>query len=401
MFLNIELVRSKKGVRNGLRYQTKNGRGEILYGCPELVEYWATTSNNERAKAYSILISFKESREELERKLADRGYTLEELIEDVEKLVFAGYSREEIAYTMIAHSDTDNFHIHTYVANNFAGTGKSVKLWFHENDLAAIREYIDLKYGLDTNLSPKAGRTRKAGSYYWTGEARKREEAKDRIHEVIMKHVLQGNITDNKQVRERIELYTALAKGTVKEVEVKKTPEGIIEIDKSIRTYGDKVLVKLYKNSISVGNLILKGGIYRENWTANKNILEEKEELLNNLIRYLERRLKETEQKYKKERQKKQDGYEEEILGERFLNILKKKKAKKQQKQRQRQQQQNQQNQNQQPQNQPQPQTQQPQKQPANQKQPAIDNQTAREDYQQEQENIQDYQQDYTPRMRF
>jgi hypothetical protein len=366
MFINIELVKTKKGVKNGLKYQTKNGRGEILFGSPEMVKHWATTSNNERAKAYSILISFKENKAELERKLAGRGYTLEDLTEDIEKLLFAGYSKEELAYSMIAHSDTKHFHIHTYVSNNFAGTGKSLKFWFHERDLAAIREYISLKYGLDIQTSTKAGRTRKVGSSHWKGEAKKREEIKDSIHEIIMGDVIDGYIKDNSQVRERLKLITELSGVSLKE----------------------------YKNAISIVKkdgykITLKNGIYRENWTAQKNILEMEQQLLDNLIRYLERRISETNQKYKKEREKKQ-GYQEEILGERFLNTLKKKKAQRQQNQ----QTQNQQNQNQQPQKQPQS-----QKQPANQnqkqtQQPQNQQKQPTRDNQQEQ----DYIEDYTPR---
>jgi hypothetical protein len=416
MLLNIELVKTKKGVMNGLAYQMRNGRGEILTGFPSMVKLWATTSNNERAKAYSVLISFRENRKELEEKLADRGYTLEELIEDVEKLLFVGYSKEELAYSMIAHSDTKHFHIHTYVSNNFAGTGKSLKFWFHERDLAAIREYIDLKYGLDMQTSTKAGRTRKAGSYYWKGEAKEKEEEKDKIHEIIMEDVLQGKIKDNQEVREKMELYTALSEGTIKEVKITKLKDGTIrEIDKSVKAYGDKVLVKLYKNSISIikkdgFKFSLKGGIYRENWTAKKNTVEMEQELLDNLIRYLERRLKETEQRYKKDRQKKQTGYQEEIMGEKLLRYLQKVKAQRQQQQ-----------------NQNQPQKQQPQKQPANQKQqptyqkqtqPQKQNQTTSQPQQKQQpqkqppatnnqtnnqQNLQeqDYIQDYTPRPRF
>ncbi|MGC8869422.1 MAG: relaxase/mobilization nuclease domain-containing protein [Sulfurihydrogenibium sp.] len=375
MFLDVAIIKTKKGVKNGLAYQMKNGRGQILYGFPETVKHWAANSNSENTKAYSILISFKESKEELEEKLSKQGYTLDELLMDIEELIFAGYSREELAYTMIAHSDTDNFHIHIYTANNYAATGKTLKLWFNKTDFAAIKQFIDLKYGLDGEPSTtKAGRIRKAGSLKWKGEdAKKREEAKDKIHEAIMKHVLQGNITDNQQVRERMELYTALAKGTIKEVEIIKTPDGTIkEIDKDVKVYGNNVLIKMYKNAISIGNLVLRGGIYKEDWTAQKNL--KVKELLDDLIRYLERRLKETE-RYNKDRQKRkaeQPKYREEILGKNLLNFLKQLKQNQQQ----------QQNQNQQNQQHQKP-------QPANQNQPARDNL-------QEQENLQEPR----PRMR-
>jgi hypothetical protein len=367
MFINIAQIKTKKGVKNGLRYQMKNGRGEILTGSPEMVQNWAATSNSESVKAFSILITFKESKAELEAKLKKQGYALEELFEDIERLIFAGYQREELSYTMIAHADTDHYHIHTYLSNNYAGTGKTIRFWFNENDLTAIKQFISLKYDLDINPTPKAGRTRKVGSSHWKGEAKKREEIKDSIHETIMEDVIDGKITNNSQVRERLKLITELTGVSLKE----------------------------YKNAISIVKsdgykITLKNGIYRENWMAAQNI--KVKEVLDGLIGYLERRLKETE-RYKKDRQKRkseQPEYKTEILGESFLTFLKKIKQNQNQQQKQPQQKQ--------PQNQSQPQTQQLQKQPANQKQPAIDNQTAREDYQQEQYYLQEGY--YTPRMK-
>jgi hypothetical protein len=398
MFINIEHIRTKKGVKNGLKYQTKNGRGKVLSGSPEMVKNWAATSNSESVKAFSILISFRESQAELEEKLKRQGYTLDDLIEDIENLIFAGYQREELAYSMIAHSDTNHYHIHTYLTNNYAGTGKTIRFFFHENDLTAIKEFISLKYDLDLRTTPKAGRTRKVGSSHWKGEAKKKEEEKDIIHEAIMKNVLQGNITDNQQVRERMEFYTALSDGTIKEVEIKKLKDGSLEeIDKDIRVYGDNVLIKLYPNSISITKkdgiqFTLRGGIYKKNWTAQKNVLKVKE-VLDNVIKYLERKMKET-QRYNKDRQKRQaeqPEYKTEIMGKNLLTFLK-------QLRQQTQNQQQKQPQQKQPQKQPQPQKQNQQQKQAQQpqKQPTRDNQTAREDYQQEQYYIQDYR----PRMK-
>jgi hypothetical protein len=380
MFINISQIKTKKGVKNGLKYQTKNGRGKVLSGSPEMVKEWSVNSNSESVKAFSILISFRESQAELEEKLKKQGYTLDELIEDIENLLFAGYQREEIAYSMIAHSDTNHYHIHTYLTNNYAGTGKTIRFFFHENDLTAIKEFISLKYDLDLRTTPKAGRTRKVGSSHWKGEAKKKEEEKDIIHEAIMKNVIDGTIADNQQVRERMELYTELSDGTIKEVEVLKTPNGAIEeIDKNVKVFGNNVLIKLYKNSISIIKrdglqFTLRGGIYRNDWTAQKNVLKVKE-VLDNVIKYLERKMKET-QRYDKDRQKRkaqQPKYQEEIMGKNLLTFLK---------------QLRQQNQNQQQKQQPQkqPQNQQPQKQPQPQKQnqPSINNQQNLQDNQPE-----------------
>ncbi|MGC8868789.1 MAG: relaxase/mobilization nuclease domain-containing protein [Sulfurihydrogenibium sp.] len=354
MFLDVAIIKTKKGVKNGLAYQMKNGRGQILYGFPETVKEWSANSNSENTKAYSILISFKESKEELEEKLKNQGYTLDELLMDIEELVFAGYSREELAYSMIAHDDTDNFHIHIYTANNYAATGKTLKLWFNKTDFTAIKQFIDLKYGLDGEPSTtKAGRIREAGSLKWKGKAKKREEMKDSIHEAIMEDVFDGKITNNSQVREKVKLITELEGGTVKE-------------------YGKAISVVMDGFRFS-----LRGGVYKKDWTAQSNIAVK--ELLDDLIRYLERRLKETE-RYNKDRQKRkaeQPKYREEILGKNLLNFLKQLKQNQQQ----------QQNQNQQNQQHQKP-------QPANQNQPARDNQ--QEQTRDQQENLQEPR----PRMR-
>jgi hypothetical protein len=338
MFLDVAVVKTKKGVINGLAYQMKNGRGKVLYGFPETVKHWAVNSNSESTKAYSILVSFKETKKELEEKLSKQGYTLDELLMDIEELVFAGYSREEIAYSVVAHDDTDNFHLHIYASNNYAATGKTLKLWFNKTDFSTIKQFIDLKYGLDGEPSTtKAGRIRKAGSLKWKGEAKEREEMKDSIHEIIMKDVLNGEITDNIQVRRTLKAAVKLEGGTVKEY----------------RKAIDILMDGQYKFS-------LRGGIYKEDWTVNQNISVK--EVLDNLIRYLDRRIKETSQRYDKDRQKRkaeQPKYREEIMGKNLLSFLKQLKQN---------QQQNQQNQNQQPQKQTQPQK---QNQPASQPAPA------------------------------
>jgi flagellar biosynthesis GTPase FlhF len=200
-----------------------------------------------------------------------------------------------------------------------------------------------------------------------------------------MKDVIDGYIKDNEQVRRTLKAAVKLEGGTVKEYR------------KAI-----DIVMDGFKFS-------LRGGIYKEDWTVNQNISVK--EVLDNLIRYLDRRLTETSQRYNKDRQKRQaqqPKYQEEIMGKNLLTFLKQL----------RQQNQNQQ-QNQQPQKQTQPQKQQTNNQPqhqkqltnqklTNQNQPSInnqqnlqDNQPTREDNQQEQTRDQQeqyYLQDYIPR---
>jgi hypothetical protein len=141
MLINIDKVKTIQGVKGGLEYQLRDKenpeeiRGKLLDGNPSMVLAWSKTSNSQQVKAFSVLISFAEDEKTLLKKLKEKGYTLEDLVEDIKKILFAGYKEEEIAYSIIAHNDTDNFHFHIYVANNFAGTGKTLKFWFSKKDL--------------------------------------------------------------------------------------------------------------------------------------------------------------------------------------------------------------------------------------------------------------------------
>jgi len=164
MIVNISIVKSLAGVKLGLAYQLRQGveftetdmkEVEIIDGDPDLVIYAAEQSLKPEKKALSFLISFDESRRELEKKLAKRGYTIDDLWEDVKNFLFAGYGDGEIVYSAVAHSDTDNFHIHCYVANSFGMTGKPLDLFYKPEDLRLLSEYISQKYGVENPFSPR------------------------------------------------------------------------------------------------------------------------------------------------------------------------------------------------------------------------------------------------------
>ena len=164
MIVNISIVKSLAGVKLGLEYQLRQGveftetdveKVEIIDGDPDLVIYASQQSLKPEKKALSFLISFDESRRELEKKLAERGYTIDDLWEDVKSFLFAGYEDGEIVYSAVAHSDTDNFHIHCYVANSFGMTGRPLDLFYKPEDLRLLSEYISMKYGVENPFSPK------------------------------------------------------------------------------------------------------------------------------------------------------------------------------------------------------------------------------------------------------
>ena len=290
MIIHIDKVKTQQGVRKGLEYQLKDKenpnkvRGKLWRGNPLEVIAWSKTSNSEKVKAFSVLVSFSESKEELEKKLKERGKELDDLIHDIEKFLFAGYKKEEVAYTIISHEDTDNFHFHIYVANNFASTGKTLKFWFTPKDLETFRKYIDIKYGLNSpDLESKETISRKIGSKKWQSlKHKEREILREEIHELVLTGINIGLVKDRQS------------------------------LIKFLENQGLKVRRK-GKNYISVEiegiKIRLKGGIYDENFRVEEiltratervreNLFREFEEIRNRIREYYRRKDREIEERY-------------------------------------------------------------------------------------------------------
>ncbi len=137
MIINVgDAIKSTAGLKAGLRYQLRlepGGKKEpssdpskvlVLEGdMDRMVELSKTLSTSQ--KAIPILISFAESREELEEKLRRQGKDIADLYAEIRGLLFAGYNTDEVICSAIAHSDTQHFHIHMYVLNSFAGEDKT------------------------------------------------------------------------------------------------------------------------------------------------------------------------------------------------------------------------------------------------------------------------------------
>ena len=297
MIVHIDRVRTYTGVVRGLEYQTTNPenpeepRGELLRGDPDVVRLWAKLSNSKTTKAFSILLSFAESREELERKLQARGYTMDDLVSDIERFLFAGYRDDEIAYTMIAHDDTDNFHIHTYLANNFACTGKTLKIWYSPEELEAFRKYIDLKYGLASpDIDPEHTETisRPVGSLTWRSpRTREREAIRSEIHTFLCRAIELGYVHDRKSMVDFL------------------NSQGL-----KVRRQGKNYLTV----EVEGVKVRLKGGIYDEGFRAERlhekargrtaeRVAEELERVRAVLERYYQRRTQDIQKRYSRDRE--------------------------------------------------------------------------------------------------
>ena len=220
MIINIgDAIKSTNGLRAGLRYQLRldppKGQKEpsdpekvlILEGDPDrMIEMSKTLSTSQ--KAIPILISFAEDKEELERKLAERGMTIADLYQNIRKLLFMGYEDDEIVCSAIAHSDTEHFHIHMYVLNSFAGTDKTLKLHFGKGAqyLRAIEDFVNCGLGLEPpkrNLA--VSYTRKEELLRRLGKSEKYTALKEELNALITELIATGQLRDAQDIRNFVE----------------------------------------------------------------------------------------------------------------------------------------------------------------------------------------------------
>ena len=297
-----EPIKTFNGVLSGLSYQMREDASEeekskvfLLDGSPDLLKTSVALTNSRTQKAFPVLISWKESPQEFRQKLKEiakkKGRDIEteedfrrelkELWEEIKELLFAGYNDDELTYTAVVHEDTDNFHIHVYVANNFAQTGKTIKFWHNPEDLRLIERYFNLKYGFDEgekrelSLSHKEELLRRLGKSREYGKIALKEE----LHSIISEQILKGKIKDAESLEKFLE----------EELGAKITRHG-------------KNYIGLEIEGI---RLRLKGAIYGKEWKLGKReeviALQEVEKRLK---QYKEKKAKEIEERFKEERMK-------------------------------------------------------------------------------------------------
>jgi 5S rRNA maturation endonuclease (ribonuclease M5) len=303
MIINVgEAIRTASGVIAGLRYQLRQNSTqkptnpsyvEILDGDPQLLQELAPKLSTTQ-KGIPILISFKESKEELERKLRKRGKTIYDLYAELKELLFAGYEKNEVICSAIAHSDTDNFHIHLYVLNSFAGMDKTIKLHYGKRarHLRVIEEYINLKYGIEAPKRDIAvSYTRKEELLRRLGKAKSysRTALKEELNALIFELVAMGELRDARDIRDFIEH----------------------ELGGKVRRHGKNYMTV----EIAGVRIRLRGGIYDANFRgayktageiqarAEKDTQRRIEKLKKELIRYIRRRTQDIQKRYGKDRQ--------------------------------------------------------------------------------------------------
>jgi len=223
----------------------------ILDGDPEFFVEIAK-HNPYKTKTYNYLISFAESKGELERKLREKGKTIEDLYHEVISFLLPAeyYPRESLNVLAIAHSDTDNFHIHLTVENYDHLNQKSLYIPKNRTETdyyRALERYFKVKYGLSFG-EPKARNKGKAGKEKvkeillrrGTYKEKSRDEIKEELTNFLTDLILSGEI----ETREDLLAYLQ----TIDGISLNRVGKKYI----SLKIEGEKKPLRL------------KGGIYDE-----------------------------------------------------------------------------------------------------------------------------------------
>ena len=223
----------------------------ILDGDPELFKEIAR-HNPYKIKTYNYLISFEESKEELERKLKSHGKTIEDLYHEVISFLLPAeyYPRESLNILAVAHSDTDNFHIHLTIENYDHQRGRALYIPKNRTEMEfyrALERYFKVKYGLSfgkLSVVNKGGVGKEKLKEFLlrrgTYREKNRDEVKEELTNLLVELIRSGEI----ETREDIVAYLQSIDG----VRINRVGKSYI----SIKIDGEKK------------SLRLKGGIYDE-----------------------------------------------------------------------------------------------------------------------------------------
>ena len=253
MILDYQVSKSSPAER--VRYLLEGAKGtrdknkvDILDGNPELFIEIAM-KNPYSVKTHNYLISFAESKEELERKLAKQGKTIEELYEEILSFLLPVeyYPRESLNILAVGHADTDNYHIHLTIENFDHENQKSLYIPRAKRELdfyRSLEKYINAKYGLDFRVRARnkgktgAEKIKKILEERKNYKSKTRDEVKEEITNYLTELVLIGEINS----REELVAYL----GAIEGIEIKRIGKNYISFDYEGQRYR------------------LKGGIYDE-----------------------------------------------------------------------------------------------------------------------------------------
>ena len=224
MIINFQV--SKSSLKNRVKYLIEGtdkeprdkSKVDILQGNTELFLEKASL-NTYKTKSFNFLISFGESKEELEAKLSEQGKTIQDIYDEIISFLTAGYQKDELNILAIGHADTDNYHIHITIDSRnqltdtqlyFQAPRKNyrsleIELWRN------LERYVDLRYNLENNISlrdrGKALNEKIKQLLDKRGEYREktRDEVKEELTNILAELVLAGEINSRDELIEYLQ----------------------------------------------------------------------------------------------------------------------------------------------------------------------------------------------------
>lgn len=112
--MNAYLDPIKSPLRDRFDYLLSKPEAAVVLGDPWLQEL--SEPDFER-KAYSYLVTFKESREELLRKLEHKGMAEQEFVLNLLRDLMPAYDPESLSVSVVGHSNTGHYHYHVTILN--------------------------------------------------------------------------------------------------------------------------------------------------------------------------------------------------------------------------------------------------------------------------------------------
>ena len=305
MLINLQVGRTRpeervKYLLYGMNDDREADKVFVYDGNPDLFEEIAR-HNPYKVKTYNYLISFAESKEELEEKLAKHGKTIEELYDEIISFLLPAeyYPRESLNLLAVGHADTDNFHIHLTVENYDHLNQKSLYIPKNRTELEyyrALERYIKVKYDLsfgEPSLRDRGRATVEKIKRILKREGRYKEARRDELKEELTNHLTRLIADGEIETREDLIAYLL----TVDGVELNRIGKSYV----SLKIEGEKKPLRL------------KGGIYDERkfnelreyirtGQTEKPTLEEARELLEKVRRNRERFIAKRRRKHDLER---------------------------------------------------------------------------------------------------
>jgi len=267
MLININVIKTRAGVIAGLKYQTTNRDKKLVVEGgidKEVMELAVNSVKDSRKKGFSVLVSFKESYDELVKS----GKDVEKIIQETLELLLHGYEKDKVFYSYTIHNDTDNCHAHITILNKYES--KNLDFWFTPEQLQAICEYIAIKHDIYNTFDENNRQTlsRKIRSLKYDNDINK---LKEDVNKLVESAYTLG-IVKNRQ-----ELIDFLSQN----ININRIGKDYISVlinDKKIR---------------------LRGAMYNENFRIETENNNRKEERIRDVKRILERFIEQRNEKIK------------------------------------------------------------------------------------------------------